>query len=121
MYIRLPEVMKIIKIQRLPKMPFIVIYLGKTLKRGAQCEVKMTFSGKMPNETSEGLFRHHYIDTITCEKKWYVATRFRPNLARKAFPCLDEPGLKAKFLISVARQKHMRTLSNMPLESSEEM
>ncbi|KAI4458976.1 protease m1 zinc metalloprotease [Holotrichia oblita] len=117
----LPSPIKLIKIERVPKKPLIVLHMEKPLNRGSQCEIQLGFAGKMYNDTSEALFRHQYIDTVSGEKKWYVATHFRPNLARRVFPCFDEPALKATFLVSVARQKHMTALSNMPLINSEEI
>lgn len=73
------------------------------------------------NDTSEGLFRHSYVDVVTNEKKWYVASHLRPNLARRVFPCFDEPAYKVPFSISIARKKEMTSLSNMPLERTEDM
>lgn len=95
--------------------------MGKALKRGTQCEVDLTFNGKLINDTSEGLFRHSYINPTTNEKKWYVATHLRPNIARRVFPCFDEPAYKVPFTISIARKKNMTCLSNMPLERTEDM
>lgn len=117
----LPSPIKLIKFERVPKKPLIVLHMEKPLNRGSQCELQLAFFGKMYNDTSEALFRHQYVDTANGEKKWYAATHFRPNLARRVFPCFDEPALKATFLLSVARQKHMTALSNMPLLNSEEM
>lgn len=97
------------------------MHLEKMMKRGAQCEIKLTFAGKLYNDTSEGLFRSSYIDPETKTQKWFVATYFRPNLARRAFPCFDEPAFKAPFVISIARHKNMTALSNMPLASTVNM
>lgn len=109
------------KTERTSKQPLFVIHLAKALRRGTQCEVDLTFNGKLSNDTSEGLFRHSYVDPITNEKKWYIASHLRPNLARKVFPCFDEPAYKVPFYISIARKKKMTALSNMPLERTEEM
>jgi aminopeptidase N len=110
-----------LKTERVPKKPLYVIHLEKSANRGTQCEVDLTFKGRLYNDTSEGLFRSSYIDPETKTLKWFVATHFRPNLARRVFPCFDEPAYKVPFVINVARHKSMVALSNMPLETTEKM
>lgn len=98
-----------------------MIHLEKTANRGTQCEIDLTFTGKLFNDTSEGLFRSSYVDPESKKQKWFVASHFRPNMARRMFPCFDEPAYKVPFLISIARHKSMVALSNMPLEKSTKM
>lgn len=43
-----------------------------------------------------------------------AATQFEANSARAAFPCFDEPQLKAVFAVEVITDKDMKVLSNMP-------
>lgn len=79
------------------------------------------YKGRMFNDTSEGLFRSSYVDPQTKTQKWFAATHLRPNLARKVFPCFDEPEYKVPFVINVARHKNMTALSNMPVEATKPM
>lgn len=47
-----------------------------------------------------------------------MATHFEPHKARNAFPCLDEPNLKAKFNFRIGRNESFSSLMNMPKKAS---
>ncbi|CAG9853687.1 unnamed protein product [Phyllotreta striolata] len=98
--------------------PLYNIVLGTTVNSGALLEVQLQFTGKLFNDTSEGLFRSSYMDPMTKETKWFVSTYMRPNMARSVFPCYDEPAFKVPFVFTIARHKNMSVVTNMPLEST---
>lgn len=50
-----------------------------------------------------------------------AATQLEPTDARKTFPCFDEPQLKAVFNVRLARKSYMKSLSNMPIISKQNM
>jgi puromycin-sensitive aminopeptidase len=65
----------------------------------------LRFSGRL-QEGLRGLYR------VVHEGKAYAFTQFEPADARRAFPCFDEPALKAQFEISASVPEGLTALSN---------
>lgn len=51
--------------------------------------------------------------------RYLATTHFEPTDARNAFPCFDEPDMKANFTIVIKREKRHVALANMPLSHTE--
>ncbi|KAF0311370.1 Aminopeptidase N [Amphibalanus amphitrite] len=96
---------------------FLVVVLAEPVVPGHNYSVSVRFSGTL-NDKLAGFYRSSYT-TAEGEKRWMAVTQFSPNDARKAFPCLDEPALKATFEITLGRHKNMTAISNMPLSTTE--
>jgi len=51
------------------------------------------------------------------EKSYIVTTHFEAAQARRMFPCVDRPDVKAEFKLTVRIDKDLNAISNMPVES----
>ncbi|XP_029162416.1 aminopeptidase N-like [Nylanderia fulva] len=90
---------------------FHVIKTSDTLSRGKQYVVHLKFIGYL-NDYLQGFYRSSYM--VGNQTRWIATTQFQATDARRAFPCFDEPALKAKFQINIARPRNMTSISNMP-------
>ncbi|XP_063230213.1 aminopeptidase N-like [Bacillus rossius redtenbacheri] len=96
---------------------FLVLHLGAELLPGERYNVSMHYVGHL-NDVLQGFYRSSYI--AGNRTRWIAATQFQPTDARRAFPCFDEPALKATFQISIGRPTNMTSISNMPRNSEPE-
>jgi len=67
-----------------------------------------------------GFYRSTYKNADGSEGIMAV-TQMEPTDARRAFPCFDEPALKAAFTVTLIADKHLTCLSNMDVASESEV
>ncbi|XP_045755141.1 leucyl-cystinyl aminopeptidase [Mirounga angustirostris] len=94
----------------------IAIVAPETLLEGHNYTLKIEYSASI-SSSYYGLYGISYRGESN-EKKYFAATQFEPLAARSAFPCFDEPGFKATFIIRIIRDEQYTALSNMPKNSS---
>ncbi|XP_021356866.1 aminopeptidase Ey-like [Mizuhopecten yessoensis] len=97
---------------------FLILSLDKSLVAGNQYVVRIAFEDRLSNEVLLGMYVSTYRDEAANMTKYMAVTQFAPTYARHAFPCFDEPAMKARFDITLERQPHIISLSNMPISSS---
>ncbi|XP_071548249.1 aminopeptidase N-like isoform X2 [Panulirus ornatus] len=95
---------------------FYVAHLEQELQPGHKYLLSMEFLGYL-NDQLHGFYRSSYRDTDGTDKMLAV-TQFQATDARRAFPCFDEPGLKATFEVYLARTTNMSSISNMPISET---
>ncbi|KAK2165380.1 hypothetical protein LSH36_51g04005 [Paralvinella palmiformis] len=77
--------------------------------------LKLTFSGEL-NDKMKGFYRSKYTSPDGKER-YGAVTQFEATDARRAFPCWDEPSVKATFDVTLVVPKDKVALSNMPEKS----
>ncbi|XP_018019816.1 aminopeptidase N [Hyalella azteca] len=92
---------------------FYIATLAEPLTAGRQYLLLMEYEGYL-NDLLVGFYRSQYKRDDGTDA-WLAVTQFESTDARRAFPCFDEPALKATFDVSIARQTNMTSISNMPL------
>jgi puromycin-sensitive aminopeptidase len=94
--------------------------LAKPLSKGATVRFLCKYTGAL-NAQMRGFYRSKCADRSSGEERHCAVTQFAATDARRAFPCWDEPAVKATFVVSVVAPGDRRctVLSNMP-ETSEE-
>lgn len=82
----------------------------RTLQRGP-AELRIAFNGKL-NDQMRGFYRSLY--TVNGETRVMAVTQFEATDARRAFPCWDEPAIKATFEVTLEIPPDRIAISNMP-------
>jgi tricorn protease interacting factor F2/3 len=77
-----------------------------------RARIRLRFTG-IHNDKMYGFYRSRYV--VGGKEQHLLTTQFEPVDARKAFPCFDEPGMKAVFEISMVVDKGLECVSNMPI------
>ena len=93
---------------------FLVVRMKESLLAGSNYTLAIDFVSRL-NEELSGFYRSTYSDHSGNEVLM-ATTQFEPTHARRAFPCFDEPALKATFEISLGRTEGQVALSNMPIK-----
>jgi len=91
----------------------LTIKLAKKIKGKAKLSIK--FTGTL-NDRLLGFYKSQYKDKKG-KTKYLATTQFEAADARRAFPCWDEPAVKATCDVSLLVDKHLDAISNMPVIS----
>ncbi|KAF9908821.1 hypothetical protein BX616_011369 [Lobosporangium transversale] len=76
--------------------------------------LQIEFEGEH-NDRMNGFYRSQYKDAQG-QTKYMVVTQFEACDARQAFPCWDEPAVKATFSVALVVPWELEALSNMPIK-----
>ncbi|KAF2109018.1 peptidase family M1-domain-containing protein [Lophiotrema nucula] len=92
-----------------------VSFKSFSLKAGSKAQLTMTFTGVL-NDNMAGFYRSSFKDKDG-NATYMATTQMEPTDARRAFPCFDEPALKAEFTVTLVADDKMTCLSNMDVKS----
>lgn len=88
---------------------YLVVQLHGSLKPGQMYELFTDFVGELADDLG-GFYRSEYYEDGV--KKVLATTQMQPTDARKAFPCFDEPAMKAVFYMTLLHPHGTVALSN---------
>ena len=92
---------------------FYVIQLSNKLSAGNSLQLNVSFNYTL-REDLVGYYKSSY-SLGNNEIHYLATTQFEPTDARRAFPCFDEPGMKANFSIELTHSNDYHAVSNMPI------
>ncbi len=87
---------------------------GESLPTGP-ATLDIEFTGTL-NDQMRGFYRSEYV--VGDEKRIMATTQFEATDARRAFPCWDEPAIKATFEATLEVPEDRVAISNMPIVES---
>uniref|UniRef100_A0A3B5LZR7 Aminopeptidase n=1 Tax=Xiphophorus couchianus TaxID=32473 RepID=A0A3B5LZR7_9TELE len=88
---------------------YLVVQLSSKLAVGKSYELYTEFRGELADDL-EGFYRSEYMDDGV--KKVLATSQMQATYARKAFPCFDEPAMKANFSVTIIHERNTIALSN---------
>jgi aminopeptidase 2 len=106
------------KVSHDEKTDVLHIQFGQTIQAGQKATLSQRFTGQL-NDVMAGFYRSSWKDADGKEH-WIGVTQLAATDSRRAFPCFDEPALKATFTITLVADAKMTCLSNMDVASETE-
>ncbi len=70
--------------------------------------VTISYQGKLDDKETDGIFRQKE------GEEWYLFTQFESVMARRAFPCFDEPDAKATWQLTLEVPERLHAFANTP-------
>ncbi|KAK3677564.1 Aminopeptidase 2 mitochondrial [Recurvomyces mirabilis] len=95
------------------------VEFDQTIPAGSKAKLFHKFTGNL-NDNMAGFYRSSYKDEKGSEK-WMATTQMEATDARRAFPCFDEPALKASFTVTLVADHNLTCLSNMDEASTNDV
>ncbi|NXS95125.1 AMPN Aminopeptidase, partial [Jacana jacana] len=104
---------KITKTWLVSRTQYLVVQLDGQLQKDQRYRLSSSFTGELADDLA-GFYRSEYVDDV----KVVATTQMQAADARKAFPCFDEPAMKANFSVTLIHPSDHKAISNMPAKST---
>ncbi|NXM58312.1 AMPN Aminopeptidase, partial [Illadopsis cleaveri] len=95
---------------------YLVVQLTSSLQKGQRYRLSSSFTGELADDLA-GFYRSEYTDE-SGNKQVVATTQMQAADARKAFPCFDEPAMKATFTVTLIHPSDYTAISNMPANNT---
>lgn len=89
----------------------LTIPVTQPLAEGTDYMLTFNYVGLLDDDM-RGFYRSYY--NVNGKKVWMASTQFQQTHARRAFPCLDEPGFRSTFEVKINRPASYKSFSNTP-------
>lgn len=96
---------------------FVIKFAEKVAPESATVQVSVSFTGTIQTNMA-GMYKSSYKEGGAT--KYMILTQFEATDARRAFPCMDEPALKATFVVHITSDNNYTVLGNTPVEKVQE-
>ncbi|OXB77582.1 UNVERIFIED_CONTAM: hypothetical protein H355_002891 [Colinus virginianus] len=94
---------------------YLVVKLSAPLQQGQRYRLYSNFTGELADDLA-GFYRSEYTEgNVT---RVVATTQMQAPDARKAFPCFDEPAMKAVFTVTIIHPSDHKAISNMPANNT---
>ncbi|RKO93637.1 peptidase family M1-domain-containing protein, partial [Blyttiomyces helicus] len=100
------------RVDERPESEYTLLWFDPPLEVG-NYTLTMKFKGTL-TDGLRGFYYSTFTGAIDGKTKYVAATQFQATDARRAFPSLDEPGLKATFQVNFTTPSGFHGLGNMP-------
>lgn len=90
------------------------ILVFKELLELGEAKLIIIYQGVL-NDKMAGFYRSTY--EVNGEKRVMASTQLEDTSARMAFPCWDEPNIKARYRVTLTIPKNLKALSNTPVQN----
>lgn len=110
-------VTKILECTRLEQ---LYIEVAENMTSGYLYSLVIEFERTLEDEL-EGFYVSSYTHSGKKEKQYLLTTHFEPTLARTAFPCFDEPAMKATFRLQLLHESRYTVFFNTEIVETKQI